>query len=65
MTFRVPETLDSPLKARAKVENTSVQRLLEKAAEEYLSRHDKQTMIKGAVDSVRANYAEALKRLGE
>lgn len=65
MNFRVPEALDAPLKARADFEHLSVQRLVEKAAEEYLNRHDKQTAIRVALSSIKVNYADALRRLGE
>lgn len=42
-----------------------MQVLLVRAAEEYLARHTKKAMIQREVALVKANFSDALRRLGE
>lgn len=65
LTFRVSETLAALLKQQAQAEHTSVQKLLEKAAAEYLGRHGKREAINEAMDWITVEYADVLRRLGE
>ena len=65
MTLRVPEGLNDQLKAQAEVEHTSVHGLLIKAAEEYVTRRNKRVQILDAVEKIKVDYADALRRLGE
>lgn len=65
MNFRPSEELAERLREQAAAEQTSVQVLLVKAAEEYLARHTKKAMIEREVTLVKTNFAEALRRLGE
>ena len=65
MNFRPTEDLNNRLQAQAHSENVSVQALLVKAAEEYLSRHTKKAMLQREVALVKTNFADALRRLGE
>lgn len=65
MNFRPSDTLSRQLAEQAASEQVSVQALLVKAAEEYLARHNKKTQIAREVTLVKANFAEALRRLGE
>ncbi|WP_130508948.1 CopG family transcriptional regulator [Krasilnikovia cinnamomea] len=65
MNFRPSEELAERLRTQAATEQTSVQNLLVKAAEEYLARNTKKAMIKREVELVKTNFADALRRLGE
>jgi predicted transcriptional regulator len=65
MTFRPSDELAQKLTTQAEAEQTSVQSLLVKAVQEYLERHTKKALIKGEVALVKANFADALRRLGE
>ncbi|MFI7543513.1 hypothetical protein [Actinoplanes sp. NPDC049599] len=65
MNFRPPDALAERLRAQAESEHLSVQALLVKMAEDYLSRHTKKAMISREVAVVRTNFADALRRLGE
>ncbi|GAB1694128.1 hypothetical protein KRM28CT15_59310 [Krasilnikovia sp. M28-CT-15] len=65
MNFRPSEDLAERLRTQAATEQTSVQNLLVKAAEEYLARNTKKAMIKREVELVKTNFADALRRLGE
>lgn len=65
MTLRLPDELNEALKRRADVEHTSVHGLVIKASEEYLARHGKQVLIDDAVDMIKVDFADALRRLGE
>jgi hypothetical protein len=65
MNFRPAEELAERLRAQAASEQTSVQALLVKAAEEYLARNTKKAMINREVTMVKTNFADALNRLGE
>jgi len=65
MNFRPPDELTIRLRRQADLEHTSVQALLVKAAEEYLTRHDKRRAIDEALDLILVESADAIKRLGE
>jgi predicted transcriptional regulator len=65
MNFRPSDELSARLREQAAAEQTSVQGLLVKAAEEYLARHTKKAMIEREVTLVKDNFADALRRLGE
>ncbi|MEV6494211.1 hypothetical protein AB0M20_37155 [Actinoplanes sp. NPDC051633] len=65
MNFRPTDDLAARLRKQADSEQTSVQVVLVKAAEEYLLRHDKTERINQALDVILVNSADALKRLGE
>ena len=65
MDFRPPERLAERLRAQADAEHVSVHALLVKIAEDYLARHTKKAMIAREVQVVQANFADALRRLGE
>jgi predicted aldo/keto reductase-like oxidoreductase len=65
MNFRPSEELALALKEQADREHTSVQTVLVKAAEEYLMRKDKKTLIREQVDKIKVDFADALRRLGE
>jgi len=65
MNFRPADDLSERLREQAAAEHTSVQNLLTKAAEEYLARHTKRTLIDSAMDEVMVSFGDALRRLGE
>jgi predicted transcriptional regulator len=65
MNFRPADDLSERLREQAAAERISVQNLLTKAAEEYLARHTKRTLIDGAMDEVMVSFGDALRRLGE
>lgn len=65
INFRPPDALADRLREQALSEQISVQVLLVRAAEEYLARHTKKAMIQREVALVQANFADALRRLGE
>jgi hypothetical protein len=65
INFRPPDALAERLREQARHEQVSVQVLLVRAAEEYLARHTKKEMIQREVALVKANFADALRRLGE
>lgn len=65
MNLRIPEKLNEDLKVQADTEHTSVHALLLKAAEEYVARRNKRARILDAVDRIKVDYADALRRLGE
>lgn len=65
INFRPPEALADRLREQARSEQVSVQVLLVRAAEEYLARHTKKAMIQREVALVKANFSDALRRLGE
>jgi predicted transcriptional regulator len=65
MTLRLPDDLDSDLKKQAEREEISVHALIVKATREYVDRHSKQQAVTEAVDRIKTQYADALRRLGE
>ena len=65
INFRPSDELAERMRVQAAHEHTSVQNLLVKAAEEYLSRHTKKLLIDREVALVKENFADALRRLGE
>jgi len=65
MNFRPTDELSEQLREQAAVEGISVQNLLTKAAEEYISRHTKRVLIDTAMDGIMVSFGDALRRLGE
>ncbi|GAA2650971.1 ribbon-helix-helix domain-containing protein [Paractinoplanes durhamensis] len=65
MTLRLPDDLDADLKKQAEYEGVSQQALIVKATREYVERYSKQRAVTEAVDRIKTQYAEALRRLGE
>ena len=65
LNFRPSDELARRLREQAEAEQVSVQGLLVKAAEEYLARHSRRTLIDEAMDRITVEYADALRRLGE
>lgn len=65
MTFRPPEPLAERLRVQADNEHVSVQTLLVKMVEDYLNRNTKKAMINAQIAVVKADFADALRRLGE
>lgn len=65
MNFRPSDELARGLKQQADREHTSVQTVLVKAAEEYLMRKDKKTLIREQVEKIKVEFDDALRRLGE
>jgi predicted transcriptional regulator len=65
MTLRLPDELVERVRKQAEGEHISMQNLVVKATEEYVGRRSKRARILAAVDGIKVDYAEALKRLGE
>lgn len=63
MIFRPNDQLNNELTRQAELEQTSVQDLLARAAQEYLDRRAKKSMVRAEVALVKENFADALKRL--
>jgi predicted transcriptional regulator len=65
MNLRLPDELTERVREQADSEHISMQNLVVKATEEYVSRRSKRAMILAAVDGIKVDYADALRRLGE
>lgn len=65
MTLRFPDDLDHRMKDQAQIEHVSVQALVNKAAREYLDRHELNREIDDGMAEIKAVYGDALRRLGE
>ncbi len=64
-TFRPSDELARKLAAQAVREHTSVQIILTRAAEQYLMRNTKRSLIDASLDDTLANYQDTLRALGE
>ncbi len=65
MTLRLPESLSEEARKRAQDENTSVHSLVVKAVQQYVDRGTRREDLQDAVTKIKAEFGEALRRLGE
>ena len=65
MTLRLDDAETAALRARATLENRSMQDIARAAVTEYLERTSKRSLIDGVLDSELVRYANALDRLGQ
>jgi predicted transcriptional regulator len=65
MTLRLSPDEADALRARAELENRSMQEVAREAVREYIERTSKRELLDRVLDAELPRYAEALRRLGE
>jgi len=65
MTLRLDEAQAAALRARAVLEEDSMQNVAIRAIEEYIERHSLTDLVNKSLDRVLPRYAEVLRRLAE
>lgn len=65
MTLRLSPDEADALRARAELENRSMQEVAREAVREYIERTSKRELLNRVLDAELPRYAEALRRLGE
>lgn len=64
MTLRFPEGETEALRARAVLEDRSMQEVVRQAVREYIETHSRAELLDHVLDRELPRYAEALERLG-
>ena len=65
MNLRLPDTLNERVRSQAEAERVSMQALVTKAVEQYLTRNHKREMLDAGLAQLNVDFADALRRLGE
>jgi hypothetical protein len=63
--LRLSDQQQEALRARAVVEQTSMQDVALRAVDEYIERHSREDLIRASTERTKVDYAEALRRLAE
>jgi hypothetical protein len=63
--LRLSDQQQEALRARAVVEQTSMQDVALRAVDEYIERHSREDLIRAFTERTKVDYAEALRRLAE
>ena len=64
MTLRLNDADSAALERQAALEGRSQQSVVQRAVQEYIERHSRQTLLDSVLDRELPRYAEALDRLG-
>jgi hypothetical protein len=65
MTLRLTQDESDALRARADMEDRSMQEVARDAVRSYIESHSRQELLERVLDDELPRYSEALRRLGE